>query len=128
MTNYEINQVLVDWLKAMPQAPPIQEENKPESAAVATAKTYLVEYFMPTNNEQSDFCGSEEKTGLYQVTVVSEREIGRKKAQQMADSIVDRFKYLNIDGLVITRAVAAASLTTDLHYQIPISIYYTYMG
>ena len=128
MTNYEINQVLVDWLKAMPQAPPIQEENKPESAAVATAKIYLVEYFMPTNNEQSDFCGSEEKTGLYQVTVVSEREIGRKKAQQMADSIVDRFKYSNIDGLVITRAVAAASLTTDLHYQIPISIYYTFMG
>ena len=128
MTNYEINQVLVDWLKAMPQAPPIQEENKPESASVATAKTYLVEYFIPTNNEQSDFCGSEEKTGLYQVTVVSEREIGRKKAQQMADSIVDRFKYTNIEGLVITRAVAAASLTTDLHYQIPISIYYTYMG
>ena len=128
MTNYEINQVLVDWLKAMPQAPPIQEENKPESQAVATAKIYLVEYFMPTNNEQSDFCGSEEKTGLYQVTVVSEREIGRKKAQQMADSIVDRFKYSNIEGLVITRAVAAASLTTDLHYQIPISIYYTFMG
>ena len=128
MTNYEINQVLVDWLKAMPQAPPIQEENKPESAAVATAKTYLVEYFMPTNNEQSDFCGNEEKTGLYQVTVVSEREIGRKKAQQMADSIVDRFKYSDLSGLVITRAVAAASLTTDLHYQIPISIYYTYMG
>ena len=128
MTNYEINQVLVDWLKAMPQAPPIQEENKPESASVATAKTYLVEYFIPTNNKQSDFCGSEEKTGLYQVTVVSEREIGRKKAQQMADSIVDRFKYTNIEGLVITRAVAAASLTTDLHYQIPISIYYTYMG
>ena len=112
----------------MPQAPPIQEENKPESQAVAGAKFYLVEYFIPTNNEQSDFCGSEEKTGLYQVTVVSEREIGRKKAQQMADSIVDRFKYSNIDGLVITRAVAAASLTTDLHYQIPISIYYTYMG
>lgn len=128
MTNYEINQVLVDWLKAMPQAPPIQEENKPESQAVATAKIYLVEYFMPTNNEQSDFCGSEEKTGLYQVTVVSEREIGRKKAQQMADSIVDRFKYTDIEGLVITRAVAAASLTTDLHYQIPISIYYTFMG
>ena len=128
MTNYEINQVLVDWLKAMPQAPPIQEENKPESASVATAKTYLVEYFIPTNNKQSDFCGNEEKTGLYQVTVVSEREIGRKKAQQMADSIVDRFKYTNIEGLVITRAVAAASLTTDLHYQIPISIYYTYMG
>ena len=128
MTNYEINQVLVDWLKAMPQAPPIQEENKPESAAVAGAKLYLVEYFMPTNNEQSDFCGGEEKTGLYQVTVVSERKIGRKKAQQMADNIVDRFKYSNIDGLVITRAVAAASLTTDLHYQIPISIYYTYMG
>ena len=128
MTNYEINQVLVDWLKAMPQAPPIQEENKPESAAVATAKIYLVEYFMPTNNEQSDFCGSEEKTGLYQVTVVSEREIGRKKAQQMADSVVDRFKYSDIDCLVITRAVAAASLTTDLHYQIPNSIYYTYMG
>ena len=128
MTNYEINQVLVDWLKAMPQAPPIQEENKPESQAVATAKIYLVEYFMPTNNEQSDFCGSEEKTGLYQVTVVSEREIGRKKAQQMAESIVDRFKYTDIEGLVITRAVAAASLTTDLHYQIPISIYYTFMG
>ena len=128
MTNYEINQVLVDWLKAMPQAPPIQEENKPESQAVATAKIYLVEYFMPTNNELSDFCGSEEKTGLYQVTVVSEREIGRKKAQQMADSIVDRFKYTDIEGLVITRAVAAASLTTDLHYQIPISIYYTFMG
>lgn len=128
MTNYEINQVLVDWLKAMPQAPPIQEENKPESTIVAGAKTYLVEYFIPTNNKQSDFCGNEEKTGLYQVTVVSEREIGRKKAQQMADSIVDRFKYTNIEGLVITRAVAAASLTTDLHYQIPISIYYTYMG
>ena len=128
MTNYEINQVLVDWLKAMPQSPPIQEENKPESVAVATAKLYLVDHFMPTNNEQSDFCGNEEKTGLYQVTVVSEREIGRKKAQQMADSIVDRFKYSDLSGLVITRAVAAASLTTDLHYQIPISIYYTYMG
>ena len=128
MTNYEINQILVSWLKTMPQAPPIQEENKPESQAVAGSKTYLVEYFMPTNNEQSDFCGNEEKTGLYQVTVVSEREIGRKKAQQMADSIVDRFKYSDLSGLVITRAVAAASLTTDLHYQIPISIYYTYMG
>ena len=128
MTNYEIHQKLVDWLKAMSQAPPIQEENKPESPAVATAKTYLVEYFMPTNNEQSDFCGSEEKTGVYQVTVVSERETGRKKAQQLSDSIVDRFKYTSIDGLVITRAVAASSLTTDLHYQIPISIYYTFMG
>ena len=128
MTNYEINQTLVTWLKSMPQAPPIQEENKPESPTVAGAKLYIVEYFMPTNNEQSDFCGSEEKTGLYQVTVVSEREIGRKKAQQMADSIVDRFKYSDLSGLVITRAVAAASLTTDLHYQIPISIYYTYMG
>ena len=128
MTNYEINQTLVTWLKSMPQAPPIQEENKPESQAVAGAKLYLVEYFMPTNNEQSDFCGSEEKTGLYQVTVVSEREIGRKKAQQIADSIVDRFKYSDLSGLVITRAVAAASLTTDLHYQIPISIYYTFMG
>ena len=128
MTNYEINQILVNWLKTMPQAPPIQEENKPESQAVAGAKLYLVEYFMPTNNEQSDFCGNEEKAGLYQVTVVSEREIGRKKAQQMADSIVDRFKYSDLSGLVVTRAVAAASLTTDLHYQIPISIYYTYMG
>ena len=128
MTNYEINQILVNWLKNMPQAPPIQEENKPESPALSSAKLYLVEYFMPTNNEQSDFCGNEEKTGLYQVTVVSEREIGRKKAQQMADSIVDRFKYSDLSGLVVTRAVAAASLTTDLHYQIPISIYYTYMG
>lgn len=128
MTNYEINQILVNLLKNMPQAPPIQEENKPESQAVTGAKLYLVEYFMPTNNEQSDFCGNEEKTGLYQVTVVSEREIGRKKAQQIADSIVDRFKYSDLSGLVITRAVAAASLTTDLHYQIPISIYYTFMG
>ena len=128
MKNYEINQILVNWLKTMPQAPPIQEENKPESQAVASSKIYLVEYFMPTNNEQSDFCGNEEKTGLYQVTVVSEREIGRKKAQQMADSIVDRFKYSDLSGLVVTRAVAAASLTTDLHYQIPISIYYTFMG
>ena len=128
MTNYEINQILVNWLKTMPQAQPIQEENKPESQAVAGAKLYLVDHFMPTNNEQSDFCGNEEKTGLYQVTVVSEREIGRKKAQQMADSIIDRFKYSDLSGLVVTRAVAAASLTTDLHYQIPISIYYTYMG
>ena len=128
MKNYEIHQKLIDWLKAMPQAPPIQEENKPESQAVASSKIYLVEYFMPTNNEQSDFCGNEEKTGLYQVTVVSEREIGRKKAQQLADVVVDGFKYTDISGIVITRAVAAASLTTDLHYQIPISIYYTYMG
>ena len=128
MKNYEIHQKLIDWLKAMPQAPPIQEENKPESQAVASSKTYLVEYFMPTNNEQSDFCGNEEKTGLYQVTVVSEREIGRKKAQQLADVVVDGFKYTDISGIVITRAVAAASLTTDLNYQIPISIYYTYMG
>lgn len=96
MTNYEINQILGNCLKTMPQAPPIQEENKPESQAVAGgAKLYLVEYFMPTNNEQSDFCGNEEKTGLYRVTVVSEREIGRrKKAQQMADSIVNGLNTL----------------------------------
>ena len=125
MTNYQINQILLDWLQVMPQAPPILNENAPEPVAIKTAVIFLVTHFIPADAEQVDYCYTEQKTGIFQVTVVGERGQGRKSVQQMADNIADHFKFHNHDGVVITKAVAATAITTDMQYQIPVSIYYT---
>ncbi|UOO89510.1 DUF4128 domain-containing protein [Vitreoscilla massiliensis] len=124
MTNYQINQILLDWLNVMPQAPPILNENVSESAAIKQAAIFLVTHFIPADAEQVDYCYTEQKTGIFQVTVVGERNKGRKSVQQMADNIADHFKFHNHDGVIITKAVAATAITTETQYQIPVSIYY----
>ena len=122
MTNYQIHRALIDWLKSMPNAPPILEENV--KSTQPSVDIFLTTYFMPTDAEQVDYCGSEQKTGFLQVNVVGKRDKGSKAAQQMADKIVEHFKYRNLSGLAITKAVAATAIHSDTQYQIPVSIYY----
>ena len=123
MTNYQIHRALIDWLKSMTNAPPILEENV--KSTQPSVDIFLTTHFMPVDAEQVDYCGSEQKTGFLQVSVVGKRDKGSKAAQQMADKIAEHFKHRNLNGLVITKIVAATASHSDTQYQIPVSIYYT---
>ena len=122
MTNYQIHRALIDWLKSMPNVPPILEENV--KSTQPSVDIFLTTHFMPTDAEQVDYCGSEQKTGFLQVSVVGKRDKGSKAAQQMADKVAEHFKYRILSGLVITKATAATAIHSDTQYQIPVSIYY----
>ena len=122
MTNYQIHRALIDWLKSMPNVPPILEENV--KSTQPSVDIFLTTHFMPVDAEQVDYCGSEQKTGFLQVSVVGKRDKGNMAAQQMADKVADHFKYRNLNGVVITRAVAATAMQSETQYTIPISIYY----
>ena len=122
MTNYQIHRALIDWLKSMPNAPPILEENV--ESTQPSVDIFLTTHFIPVDAEQVDYCGSEQKTGFLQVSVVGKRNKGSKAMQQMADKVADHFKYRNLNGVVITRAVAATAMQSETQYTIPISIYY----
>lgn len=122
MTNYQIHRALIDWLKSMPNVPPILEENV--KSTQPSVDIFLTTHFMPVDAEQVDYCGSEQKTGFLQVSVIGKRDKGSKDVQQMADKIAEHFKYRNLNGLVITKAVAVTAIHSDTQYQIPVSIYY----
>ena len=122
MTNYQIHRALIDWLKSMTNAPPILEENV--KSTQPSVDIFLTTHFMPVDAEQVDYCGSEQKTGFLQVSVVGKRDKGSKAAQQMADKVAEHFKYRILSGLVITKATAATAIHSDTQYQIPVSIYY----
>lgn len=127
MTDYEINRLLVDWLKQMPSAPPIIEQNMKEPLNLDKAAIFTAVYFMPVDNQEVDYCGSERKTGIFQITVFGKRDKGSKDAQQMSDAVIEHYKSLRHPSLQITKRVAAMAITTETHFQIPISIYYTNM-
>ena len=127
MTNYEINRLLINHLKSMPQAPPILEENMKSTDAHLKASIFLAAYFMPADTQEIDYCRSEQKTGFLQVSVIGKRDKGSKEAQQLADRVCEHFKTLKHSALKINKRVAATAISNETHFHIPISIYYIYM-
>ena len=131
MTNYQIHRALIDWLKSMTNAPPILEENV--KSTQPSVDIFLTTHFMPVDAEQVDYCGSEQKTGFIQVSVVGKRDKGSKAAQQMADKIAEHFKSFKGNSIAITKRKIESAISnnadvsasaTSVHYMIPVSIYY----
>lgn len=124
MTNYEINRLLINHLKSMPQVPPILEENMKSTDAHLKASIFLAVYLISADMKEADYCGTEQKTGVFQVSVIGKRDKGGKDVQQMADAVCSHFKAFSNELLKITKRVPEAAITDETQYHIPVSLYY----
>ena len=120
MNNYNIIQVLISHLLALSGLPTIIYENAPPS----NSDSFLTVTDLTIDDTYIDFCGTSDKTGILQIDVYVKRDIGSKTALDLADQISNHFKFVDLDGVMITQSVIETAITTDRHYRRPISIYY----
>ena len=96
MGNHEINQILIDYLQTMSGFPTLIEENmKPQTVSGMFIQAHL----LPVSATEIDFCGSEEKRGMIQFSVIDSRDNGTRQAMQLSDRIAQHFKtfqHLNL--------------------------------
>ena len=120
MNKYEINQALINHLLTLPDLPVLIYENAIPSAA----DEFITINDLSIDDDYHDFCGANDKTGILQLDVYCQREQGSKRAMQLADNIANHFKRMDLNGVIITKAVVESSLKDERYYRKPISIYY----
>lgn len=120
MNNYNINQALIAHLLTLTGLPLVVYENTPSS----DADKFLTVSDIPVDDVYFDFCNTSDKTGIFQIDVYVRRDVGSKEAIELSDKISNHFKFIDLDGVIITKSVIEAAITTDRYYRKPISIYY----
>lgn len=125
MTHYQISQALLNHLRGMASLPPILYENAP---SLKGASKFIMVSDISAATQLDSFCYNETKSGLYQVSLLMERDTGTFDTMTIIDNIINHFKYRTIDGISITSAYQNPSITTDKHYQKSVTINYTYTG
>jgi len=127
MSEKQASALLSQRLQQLANLPPVAWQNGP-TFEPPVGESWLAEYDMSagTSELSLSLSGSQDKSGIYQVSVYTVVGEGRFKALELAESVKALYRAYNQDGLVVTSVEIGKQMNGDQWLMTPVSVNYRY--